>query len=385
MKIEDIRAALNQVSALPLEEAQAMPAAFYTSDDFLALERDELFVKEWVCIGHLSELADTGDYFTYEVAGEELVAIRGKGGTVRVLSNVCRHRANLIARGRGKKARRLVCPYHAWSYGLDGALKSAPFMEEKKNFRCADHALPEIRSEIWQDFIFINLDGRAPPLASQCAPFLKHVKNYHQEGRAFHYVAEEEWATNWKCLVENFMEGYHLSAAHAKTLHPITPTRLCTRLDTPLGMAAYTSGYDPAVPERGPFHPDLTEEERRRSCLFAIFPALCASFVPNVTLYLIVRPIATDRVGVKWGLAGTVDDPNHPDVIRYRDLCIAFNAEDKDQLEHVQRGMMSRFYEPGPLGPANYEGTIWDFYQFMADRLGGPEKRVVKATSDSAA
>ena len=93
------------------------------------------------------------------------------------------------------------------------------------------------------------------------------------------------------------------------TLHPITPTALCRKIPTPFGMTAYTSGYDPSVPERGPYHPDLTAEERRYSVLFSVFPNLTLSIVPNVTLYLIVRPIDADSVGVRWGLAGTLDDP----------------------------------------------------------------------------
>jgi hypothetical protein len=93
--------------------------------------------------------------------------------------------------------------------------------------------------------------------------------------------------------------------------------------------------------------------------------------LPHVTLYMIVNPHDVSTVDVKWGLSGTVADPQHPDVIAYRDLCFAFNAEDKTQLEGVQQGLQSRFYRGGPLAPADFEGTIWDFYQYIAARLGG--------------
>lgn len=367
--VDRLRAELAELKQLPASRARTMPPAFYTSEAFLELEREELFRKEWVCLGHAAEVRNPGDYFTIEIVGEQLLVVRGEDGKVRVLSNVCRHRANIIANGRGNKTR-FVCSYHAWSYNGDGSLANAPLMSKSEAFDRSKCGLPFFATEIWQDFIFVNLDGKAPPLAPRLESFIPNIRNYHAEGRHHQFVGEEDWKTNWKSLVENFMEGYHLSVAHAKTLHPITPTALCRKMPAPDGMTAYTSGYDPKVPERGPYHEDLTAEERRYSVLFSVFPNLTVSIVPNVTLYLLVRPIDADTVGVKWGLAGNIADPEHPDVIRYRDLCFAFNAEDREQLEGVQKGMKTRHFQSGPLAPADFEGTIWDFYQYMAKKLG---------------
>jgi phenylpropionate dioxygenase-like ring-hydroxylating dioxygenase large terminal subunit len=364
-----LRRELTELCRLPASQARTMPPAYYTSEAFLALEREALFRREWICLGHAAEIARPGDYFTTELVGEPLLVVRGEDGQVRVLSNVCRHRANLVASGAGNR-KRFVCGYHAWSYDPDGRLAAAPLMAGSEAFDKAGCRLPAFACEIWQDFIFVNLDGNAEPLAPRLDGFLPAIRNYHHPGRHHQFVAEEVWQTNWKCLVENFMEGYHLSAAHLKTLHPMTPTSLCRKIPAPFGMTAYTSGYAPSVPERGPYHPDLTAEERRYSVLFSVFPNLTLSIVPNVTLYLLVRPVDADSVAVRWGLAGTIDDPEHPDVIRYRDLCFAFNAEDRQQLEAVQKGMKSRHFPGGPLAPADYEGTIWDFYQYMASRLG---------------
>ncbi len=368
-EIRRIRDELSGLKSLPREKSRTMPPAYYTSAAFLELEREEIFRKEWICLGHAAEIAEPGDYFTAELVGEPLLVVRGEDRQVRVLSNVCRHRANLVAKGSGRR-KRFVCSYHSWSYNADGSLAKAPLMAKKPGFDPAACGLPAFACEVWQDFVFVNLDGTAAPLAPRCDPFLPAIANYHHPGRHHQFVAEEVWQTNWKCLVENFMEGYHLSAAHLKTLHPITPTALCRKIPAPPGMTAYTSGYDPKVPERGPFHPDLTAEERRYSVLFGVFPNLTVSIVPNVTLYLMVRPVDADSVSVKWGLAGTVADPEDPSVLRYRDLCFAFNAEDRAQLEGVQKGMKSRHYSPGPLAPDDYEGTVWDFYHYMAGKLG---------------
>ncbi len=364
-----IRAQLTALKGAPASAAHTMLPAYYTSESFLALEREALFRQEWICVGHVAELPQAGDFYATDLVGEPLLVVRGKDGNIRVLSNVCRHRANLVAKGAGNK-KRFVCSYHGWSYGTDGGILNAPLMGRAAAFDKAKCSLPEFKAEIWQDFIFVNLDGNAAPLASRLEAFLPSINNYHALGRHHQFVGHEVWRTNWKCLVENFMEGYHLSVAHAKTLHPITPTALCKKIPAPEGMTAYTSGYDPKVPERGPYHSDLTPEEQRTSVLFSVFPNLVLSITPNTTLYMVVKPIEADTVDVKWGLAGNVADPDHPEVIAFRDLCLAFNAEDKEQLEGVQKGMKTRYYTSGPLAPPDFEGTIWDFYYYSASKLG---------------
>ncbi len=300
---------------------------------------------------------------------EPLLVTRGEDDRVRVLSNVCRHRANVVAKTAGNR-KRFTCSYHAWTYDLTGKLVAAPLMVGSAAFRSEACGLPEFATEVWQDFIFVNFSGDAAPLAPRLDAFLPTITNYHPVGRHHQFVEEDEWRTNWKCLVENFMEGYHLSVAHQKTLHPITPTSLCRKISAPFGMTAYASGYSPSVGERGPYHEDLKDSERRTSVLFSVFPNLVVAIVPNVTLYIVMDPVEADRVKLRWGLAGTISDPDHPDVIAYRDLCFAFNAEDREQLEGVQRGMKTRFFHSGPLAPPDYEGTIWDFLRYMAAKLG---------------
>ena len=371
--IEDIRRELAIRAAARGDEARAMPPSFYKSADFHALEREEIFRKDWVCLGHAAELASAGDYFTVDVVGEPLLVVRGGDAKIRVLSNVCRHRGNLVAKGAGNRLR-FVCGYHAWAYTADGALANAPFMGGRKGFDRADCALPEFRSEIWQDFIFVDLGGEAEPLAPRLDWFLPRTRNYRPLGRHHQFIAEETWNTNWKSLFENFMEGYHLSSAHPQTLHPMTPTALCRKIPCRPGVTAYLSGYDPGWPDRGPFPETLTEEERRNSVMFGVFPNLLVGLVSNVTLYMMLFPIAADRVAIRWGLAGAVADPNDPDVLRYRDLCLAFNAEDRAILEAIQQGLNSRHYHGGPLAPDDFEGTIVEFHRYIASRIGVPDR-----------
>ncbi len=225
--VQRVRDHLAALRALPRERAAAMPAEYYTSPEFLNLERDELFRKQWIGIGHIGEIPKPGDYFTTELVDEQLIVARSTGESVHVLSNVCRHRGSVIARGTGN-AKRFICPYHAWTYGLDGNLIAAPLMDGVAHFEPTRCRLPQFKLEIWQGFIFVNLDREATtPLAPQIAATEPYVRNYRPAERHLLFNAEEVWQTNWKCLVENFMEGYHLSPMHAKTLHAVTPTALC--------------------------------------------------------------------------------------------------------------------------------------------------------------
>jgi choline monooxygenase len=346
-----------------------MSAAYYTSSAYLEVEREELFRKQWICIGHVGEIPGAGDFFTTELVDEQLLVVRDSSGTVRVLSNVCRHRGNIVAQAAGHAAR-FVCGYHAWTYGLDGQLLGAPLMVEGGHFDKRNCRLPQFASETWQGFIFVNLDGTATPLGAALAATEPNIRNYHPAERHFLFGAEESWNTNWKCLVENFMEGYHLSSLHAHTLHAITPTTLCEKLPNGPGFTGYRANFHTTCPERGPYHEDLTVKERRSDVFYCVYPSFVVGFCPHFTLYMCLRPLTVDTVGIRWGVTGVPNDPESPVVKDYIELCKAFCEEDRTTLESLQKGLKSRYYTPGQLAPDNFEGTIWDLLQYMARRLG---------------
>jgi choline monooxygenase len=378
--VRQIRAELASLIHIPRHQARAMSAGYYTSPDFLDLEREELFRKQWICVGHVGEVPRPGDYFTTELMDEPLLVIRDSGGAVRVLSNVCRHRGNVIARGSGHAAR-FVCGYHAWTYGLDGHLLGAPLIEESRHFDKRNCRLPQFATEIWQGFVFVNLDGAAAPLAPALAAMEPYIRNYHPAKRHLLYGAEETWNTNWKCLVENFIEGYHLSPTHAKTLHAITPTALCEKLSDGPAFTGYRSNFNPTCPERGPYDEDLTTQERRSDVFYCVYPSFVVGVCPHFTLYMCLRPLTVDTVGIRWGVTGVPNDPDSPIVKDYIALCKAFCDEDRATLESLQKGLKSQYYAPGPLAPDNFEGTIWDMYQYMARHLGSNDGATAGGTS----
>jgi len=361
-----IVAALTERQGQPRSAARAMPGEFYTSEAWLEWEKNELFRREWIAIGHEGEIPGVGDYYTTELVGEPLLVVRTDDG-VRVYSNVCRHRGSLVARDRGH-ATRFTCPYHAWTYGMDGALSAAPLMNgtslDKRNCR-----LPSIACTLWHGYLFVNLSGDAPPLLPRLSGIESVVANYQDESRRFLYGADEVWATNWKCLAENFMEGYHLSPLHAKTLHAVTPTALCTKLAPTDDYTGYRANFAPSCPERGPYPPTLTDLEKRSDAFYWIFPNFVIGICPHFTLYMCLRPTDVGHVGIRWGVTGSAQlTPDDPVVTDYVALCAEFSAEDRQELEVLWRGLHSKLYEPGPLAPDAFEGTIEDMIQYVARR-----------------
>jgi phenylpropionate dioxygenase-like ring-hydroxylating dioxygenase large terminal subunit len=358
-----------------------MPPAFYTSPNFLELEEDRIFQKEWICVGRADEVLVPGDYVTAEILGEPIVVVRGTDDRIRVLSNVCRHRGTVIAEGRGR-SKRLVCPYHAWTYSCEGQLLHAPHMNDVEGFDPKKRHLPEFRSEIWQGFIFTNLEGSATPLAGRLEGLEPYLTNYHPADMSYFDGDEETWQTNWKCLCENFMEGYHLSFTHRQTLHPITPTDLCEKFPGGAAYTGYRSNFDPKFPDRGLFHTDLGEKERRSALMFWVYPSLVVALAPHLMTYMSVRPLSADSLVTRWGLAAYDGNAAPQQRAEQKTLVMSYNAEDRQRLERVQRGLKSRRAERSPLAPANLAGTIWDFYRYIA-RVLLPHDRGARSKTHS--
>lgn len=367
-RVAELREILATTLQTSPEAAFAMPAEYYTSPEMLEVETEAVLQREWMCVGHIGEIRNRGDFFTTDLLGEELIVARDIEGIVRVLSNVCRHRGNRVAEGAGN-TRKFICRYHTWSYDTTGALVAAPFMKGQTGFDKNKCGLPEFASEIWNGWIFVNLDGTATPLAPRLEGLGRIVQNYHPEDRFLVFMEEDEWACNWKCLFENFMEGYHLSATHLDTLHPITPTKLCKKMQSGEGWTGYHAYYDPNYPPRGPFHPDLTEDEQRNSPMYGIYPNLVVGMATNFTLFMCLRPNGPGRVKIRWGVTGLEDAPDSQKVKDYVALCRSFNAEDKEKLEALQIALGTKYYQGGPLAPDDFEGTIWDFSRYMARKL----------------
>ncbi len=346
----------------------AMPPEFYTSADLFELEKESVFLKSWICVGRADEIPEPGDFYTLDIIGEPLIVVRTQDGSCKVLSNVCRHRGSVIMQGRGN-SKKFSCPYHQWTYALDGKLLAAPLIEDNENFRKAECSLPVFKSTLWMGFIFTNLDGQATDFEQHVKELNSYVENYHVEEMKTVQAGPEKWPVNWKCLAENFMEGYHLTPVHLNTLHPMTPTRLCEKIPGGKGYTGYKSHYSESFKGRKPYHEDMTDEERAQSMMVWIYPSFVAAVSPNSAVFMSITPTAAVELQTRWGVAARTELFENDEAAARYDFAKSFNAEDKERLIDMQYGLQSRFATRGPLAPPDYEGTIWDFYHYMAETL----------------
>ncbi len=365
MQLLDI---IRETAALPQEKALSLPGQAYSDEALFAHECKTMLKQGWHCLGRCDEVASAGDFFTADLLGEPLLVVRGDDDVIRVLSNLCRHRAMPLAEGSGN-ADKFICSYHAWSYSRDGALRNAARMKntalDMKSCR-----LPEYRSEEWRGFIYVSLDDDALPLAPTLVGLEDIVAPYHVEDFQIVHSAEEVWHCNWKCLIENFMEGYHLSVVHPVTLHGYTPTALSRKFEGGEGFTGYHANYPQSTPPRGTGHPGLTAEQRHRSSLFCVYPCQVVSQAANLTVSLSLQPLSPSSVRVRWTLSVWEDELDTATIAQRVALWEEVNREDREKLERLQPGLASSRADAGPLAPADYEGTIHDFHGYLARSLG---------------
>ena len=367
----ELTAALAELDGVGYDSAWSMPASYYIDPEILTLEKEHLFGKEWICIGRADEVSEPGDSMAFTLCEQPLVAVRGEDRKVRVFSNVCRHRGALLVEGKGR-GKRIVCPYHHWSYELDGRLAGAPRMEAHAGFDPESCRLPEYPVEDWCGFLFTTLAADAEPLAPRLEPLKALIGNYHMEEMKVRHLADEIWHTNWKCLIENFMEGYHLSPLHKTTLHPVNPTRLCTHFPAGDAYFGYNAGYSPDLSRSQKGHPDLTGAEADNCVMFAIPPGLVSGCGGDYSSFICVQPETVDRVRAKLGLIFYGDGWTESEIER---AVVLFNdtmSEDKSVLVGLMRGLAAKSYARGPLAPMDFEGNVLDFYRYFGRRMKGP-------------
>ncbi|MBC6419712.1 MAG: aromatic ring-hydroxylating dioxygenase subunit alpha [Prochloron sp. SP5CPC1] len=227
-RLEQIQRGILETAHRPLEQATALPAGAYTDLDFYRWEVEQVLKKQWLCVGHTSQIPAVGDYLNVDLLGEGLVITRDGEHVVNVLSRVCLHRAmdlmpEAYGHSRQGNRRNFVCPYHHWSYDLNGSLIGAPEMDKHTEFDKQGFCLPRFRSEVWEGFIFLTFDPDLDPVQtyySGLLPFLEHRQMADME-----MVVNLKWDCpfNWKILVENFMKPYHHLGTHHKTFEPIMP------------------------------------------------------------------------------------------------------------------------------------------------------------------
>ena len=290
------------------EGPRGLPPACYTSPEFYTLETERIFRRDWLFVGRADEVGKPGDYLCLELLGEPLVMVRDGTGEVRVLSRICRHRAMPVVSGVGH-ARTFVCPYHSWTYALDGRPLGAPEMSSTPGFDPAGCGLPRLRSEVWEGFVFVSFDPDAPALGPALRALAALFRNYDLGNlKTVGSVAfDMDCGWNWKLMCENFMEPYHHIGPHRQSLEPLMPARRSITLD-PEGPYAvvhmrYREGERSGEPSRDqwgasalPVLERLSEDERNRARLIHIFPTGLLTLLPDHVEFYRLFPEGPNRI-----------------------------------------------------------------------------------------
>ena len=364
--------ALRQNTSVPFEQARAMPPEVYTSEDFVADELEHIFSKDWFCVGRASALPNPGDYMTCELADQPIIVLRDRDNELRAMSNVCLHRMSTLLQGSGT-VRSIVCPYHAWTYNLDGSLRGAPAMTLNEGFCKDNYKLPKVRCQEWLGWVFISLNADAPDVSDQLKQVEEMVAGYDMTNYTEAFFEEHVWDTNWKVLAENFMESYHLPVCHAGTIGGLSKLE---EMICPPGLPAFNyhtilKDDELRIAMAHPSNDRLKGDERRTTFLLALYPSLLITLTPGYFWYLSLHPKGPGQVHIRFGGGMSDDYADDPDAQEnfnaLKTLLDDVNVEDRGCTEKVFKGLSSNLAEPGHL--SHLERPNYDFAQYLMARI----------------
>ncbi len=358
----------------PLEQAHTLPRAAYVSEDIYTLELEQVMYKNWIPVARLEQVPEPGCYLTLDFFGQPIMVVHGTDGEVRVMSSVCLHRAAPIASGCGKR-HLFTCPYHAWSYDTQGQLIRAPLMDGAADFCEKDHQLPQIRSEIWEGFVLINLDPQAPALQPQIKGLTEYFKNFRLADMRIVKTLEYDSGWNWKVLVENFMEAYHHIAIHKQTFEPTYHARDSQIPDNSgpwsiLHMPGMErTGEDPTNTGGFPAIEGLTDWQTKDLFAAVIFPHFLFATHAHGAAWYQVSPVSAERLHLKIHVmvpqAYLTQDDFDADAAG--ELAALVHDEDIFANDTVWSGLTAPLTQQGRLSPL--EKSIWQCNQWWTRQM----------------
>jgi choline monooxygenase len=344
--------------------ARTLPYDWYADQAVLRVEQESIFSRSWQYAARLDQVAEPGQLTTAWAGSLPVVLVRARDGQLRGFVNVCRHRGHLLCDGDARRET-IQCPYHAWTYGLDGSLRNAPRSDREPGFDKAALGLVPVSVEAWGPFVFVNPDIDAQPLAVHLGGLPDHLAagGIDVDGLRFHARAEsDEYACNWKICVENFLECYHCAVAHPGLSRVIDVSadaygleargQLASQFGAPRDDGAYAEGEV----ARGQFH--------------LMFPGTVVNVMPgkpNLSIGPVVPrgPERTYRF-LDYFVGPDVDEEWLADYLALDDQV---GAEDRRLVENVQRGVASGGLEAGTLLPESEQLIAW-FQALVLEALG---------------
>lgn len=345
------RAALRAVDR-PHSRAATLPRTLFTDPTVFAQEVQRLFHRTWHCIGREDEIPRPGDYRTVEVGGSGVLVVRDSGGRLRAFHNVCRHRGTrLMEAESGSGASVLRCPYHSWTYGLEGNLVGAPHMEEAEDFNRRDFGLFPVALETWRGFVFLNLDRKPMSLERYLGDFMERAAPYPLERlRRAHRVTYEIQA-NWKLVVQNANECYHCPGVHPQLVR-LTPYRSGEEdlRKGPVfgGWMDFVDGVTSLTPKGSTtrrIFPGLQPDDLRRVYYYVLYPSNFLSLLPDYVTLDWFMPLGPDRTRLMFDLYVDKDEADPAtDAMEFWDIT---NRQDWHICELAHLGAKTVGYNQG--------------------------------------
>ena len=352
-------------AAAPLAQAYTIPAAWYTDPRVAHLELQSVFSRNWQAVGRLAQLEKPGDYITASVANEPIVVVRGRDGKLRAFYNVCRHHAMTVMNEPCGHAEHMRCPYHGWTYNLEGELRGMTEFEGVKNFERADNGLVPVRVEPWENFVFVNLDPSAPSLHDFLGSLVKLVKPLGFGQLKFVERRSYIQNCNWKVYVDNFLDGgYHVPHMHKG-------------LNSVLDYTNYTiENVDRCCVQSSPVSVDAKSEASAaatrkgdRAYYFWQYPNFMLNWYEGYLDTNLVLPLGVDRCQVIFDFYfGDTSEANMPYVRQSMGVSELVQQEDIVICDGVQRGLSSRAYQAGRLSVRREAGEHL-FHRLLAADL----------------
>jgi glycine betaine catabolism A len=354
----------------------------YWDPEILATELDRFFYRNWLCVGREEQLASKGDFITRQVGRESILLVRGSGGQVRGFYNLCRHRGTrVVLEAEGKGAHSFICPYHAWSYNLDGQLIGALHMQGQADFDRSEYGLHPIRVDSWGGFLWVNLEPKGPSLRESLGPFFARFERFPLADLRLGGHQEYEVEANWKILVENFSECYHCAPVHPNLnrLTPYTSGENDASFVGPKGRSLFSGGFMQFTKDyqsmtrsgytNRPLVPGMTAADRKRVYYYVVFPNMFFSLHPDYLMIHRTWPSSPTHSRIEnefyftpAAMAAKEFDPS--DAI---DLWNEINLQDWTVCTLAQEGTGSRAWNGGRY--SDKEVLVRDFDQFVTQEL----------------
>ncbi|WP_280432821.1 aromatic ring-hydroxylating oxygenase subunit alpha [Nocardia brasiliensis] len=356
----------------PEPPALTLPPSAYSSPELWELERELIFRRSWILAAHVDQLARPGDYVALSIAGEPVVLTRAQDGELRAMSSICRHRLMPLVEPGAGHTDSFTCRYHLWKYGLDGRLRGAPYMGGNKDFAPKQCRLPQFALAQWNGLVWINLDADVEPIGDHLDRAAAQFDGYRLGEMVQVDSWSLQWQVNWKLVMENGHENYHVIGLHRETLEPFMPG----------GSDIHVEHYSPwvlhaRIPLALPVEPEavrLNEIQRNNGMLLLGFPVSALIAIGDQVVWFSFTPTAIDRVQVIGGVLTLPELATDSEALRRTQQAVTMmiNDEDRDGLEAVQRGVAARFTARGHLSPKEQPGIL-AFYRNLATALLGDE------------